>query len=59
MSVASLPMYDLPEIRPALDALWAGLARPPAREGLPAGPPGRAPGAPAGPALSSPDLLFS
>jgi ABC-type phosphate/phosphonate transport system substrate-binding protein len=25
--IASLPMYDLPELRPATDALWAGLAR--------------------------------
>jgi ABC-type phosphate/phosphonate transport system substrate-binding protein len=34
MSVASLPMYDLPEVRPALAALWAGLARHLAREGV-------------------------
>jgi ABC-type phosphate/phosphonate transport system substrate-binding protein len=27
MAVAGLPMYDLPEVRPALDALWAGVAR--------------------------------
>lgn len=27
MSVACLPMYDLPEIRAATDAWWAGLAR--------------------------------
>lgn len=27
MRVASMPMYDMPEVRPALDALWAGLAR--------------------------------
>ena len=24
MALASLPMYDLPEVRPALAALWAG-----------------------------------
>ena len=33
MSV-SLPMYDLPELRPALAALWAGLARHLVREGV-------------------------
>ena len=27
MGVASLPMYDLPEVSAALDALWAGIAR--------------------------------
>lgn len=35
MSVASMPMYDMPEVRKALDSLWAGLARYLAREGLP------------------------
>jgi ABC transporter, phosphonate, periplasmic substrate-binding protein len=35
MGIASLPMYDLPELRPALDALWGGLARHLARERLP------------------------
>ncbi len=34
MSVASMPMYDMPEVRKALDSLWAGLARHMAREGL-------------------------
>jgi ABC-type phosphate/phosphonate transport system substrate-binding protein len=34
MAVASLPMYDLPEVRPALDALWAGVARHLRREGV-------------------------
>jgi ABC-type phosphate/phosphonate transport system substrate-binding protein len=34
MSAASLPMYDLPEVRAAQDALWAGLARHLAREGI-------------------------
>ena len=59
MSVASLPMYDLPEIRPALDALWAGLARHLAREGVPEVPHGLTHGTRALDALSSPDLLFS
>ena len=27
MSLASLPMYDLPELRGAHAALWAGIAR--------------------------------
>ncbi len=34
MGVASLPMYDLPEIRGALDGLWDGLARHLRREGV-------------------------
>lgn len=33
---ASLPMYDWPEIRPATDALWAGLRDALRAEGLPA-----------------------
>ncbi len=32
--VASMPMYDFPEIAPALDELWAGLRRNLAAEGL-------------------------
>lgn len=34
MSVAGLPMYDLPELRPALAAFWRGLAACLEREGL-------------------------
>ena len=34
MAVAGLPMYDLPEARPALDALWAGVTRHLRREGV-------------------------
>lgn len=34
MAVASLPMYDLPELRAATDAWWQGLARAFRREGL-------------------------
>ena len=35
MAVASMPMYDMPEVRKALDSLWAGLARYFKREGIP------------------------
>ncbi len=35
MAVASMPMYDMPEVRKALDTLWAGLARYFKREGIP------------------------
>ncbi len=34
MRVASMPMYDMPEVGPALDSLWAGLARNLEREGI-------------------------
>jgi ABC-type phosphate/phosphonate transport system substrate-binding protein len=34
MAVASLSMYDLPELRPATDAWWQGLARAFRREGI-------------------------
>lgn len=34
MALASLPMYDLPELRAATDAWWQGLARAFRREGL-------------------------
>jgi ABC-type phosphate/phosphonate transport system substrate-binding protein len=34
MPVASLPMYDLPELRAATDAWWEGLARAFRREGI-------------------------
>jgi ABC-type phosphate/phosphonate transport system substrate-binding protein len=40
MGVASMPMYDLPEVRGALDGLWNGLARHLRREGV-AGVPDR------------------
>jgi ABC-type phosphate/phosphonate transport system substrate-binding protein len=59
MSAASLPMYDLPEARPALAALWAGLARHLERAGIAGVPRALACDLP-GPALwSAPDLLFS
>lgn len=59
MSVASLPMYDLPEVRPALDDLWAGLARHLAREGVPDVPCALAHGAPLETLWTGPDLLLS
>lgn len=34
MSIASMPMYDIPEVSGALDALWAGIARALHREGV-------------------------
>jgi ABC-type phosphate/phosphonate transport system substrate-binding protein len=34
MGIASLPMYDLPEARPAIDALWRGIAGHMARAGI-------------------------
>jgi hypothetical protein len=59
MSIAGLPMYDLPEVRPALDALWAGLARHLARAGVADVPCALTHGAPLEAAWSSTDLLFS
>jgi ABC-type phosphate/phosphonate transport system substrate-binding protein len=59
MSVASLPMYDFPELRWATDALWAGLAAELARAGLPDVPPGLHRGRDEGEAWRMPDLLFS
>jgi len=35
MRTASMPMYDMPEVREALDSLWTGLARNMKREGVP------------------------
>ncbi len=34
MPVASMPMYDMPEVRSILDSLWVGLAKHLKREGL-------------------------
>jgi hypothetical protein len=59
MRVASLPMYDLPEVRPALDALWAGLARHLAREGVLDVPCALTRGASLDGFWSRPDLLLS
>jgi hypothetical protein len=58
MSAASLPMYDLPEVRAAHAALWVGIARHLRRAGVPEVP--AALDAGAGSALwSRPDLLLS
>lgn len=38
MAIAGLPMYDLPALRPATDAWWAGLARALAEAGVSAVP---------------------
>ena len=35
MTIASLPMYDLPEVAAATDAIWSALARAMTREGVP------------------------
>ena len=35
MRIASMPMYDMPEVREALDTLWTGLAHNMKREGVP------------------------
>jgi hypothetical protein len=59
MSIVSLPMYDLPEVRPALDALWAGLARHLVREGVPDVPGVLAHGVPFEASWSRADLLLS
>lgn len=59
MRVASLPMYDLPEIRPALDALWAGLARHLTREGVPDVPSALDRRASPDASWSRPDLVLS
>ena len=34
MAVASMPMYDMPEVQSALDSLWVGLSRHLRRQGL-------------------------
>jgi len=59
MSIASLPMYDLPEARQATDELWRGLARHFARAGIEDVPAEllRRPSLPEH--WLSPDLLFS
>jgi ABC-type phosphate/phosphonate transport system substrate-binding protein len=59
MSAASLPLYDLPEVRPALAALWAGLARHLAREGVAGVPAALACDESAAALWRRPDLLLS
>jgi ABC-type phosphate/phosphonate transport system substrate-binding protein len=59
MRAASLPMYDLPEVRAAQNALWAGLARHLAREGVVDVPAALACEEPGAALWSAPDLLLS
>ena len=59
MSAASLPMYDLPEVRPALGALWAALARHLAQAGIADVPAALAGEQPLATLWRRPDLLLS
>ena len=59
MALASLPMYALPELRPALAALWAGIAADLRRHGVADVPLALAEEQPAGGIWSSPALLLS
>ena len=59
MNVASLPMYDLPELRVATDAWWAGLASHFASRGVPMVPSSLQRGIPVSELWRSPELLFS
>jgi ABC-type phosphate/phosphonate transport system substrate-binding protein len=52
-------MYDLPELRPAMAALWTGIARALAREGVTDMPAALVHDAPAAELWAAPDLLFS
>jgi ABC-type phosphate/phosphonate transport system substrate-binding protein len=58
MSIASLPMYDLPEVAAANDALWHGLARALAREGVEDVPQELTRGVDLGQVWRDPNLLF-
>lgn len=57
--IASLPMYDLPEVRPALDAFWAALADALSQAGIAGAPQELTRGAHAGATWCDRDLLFS
>jgi ABC-type phosphate/phosphonate transport system substrate-binding protein len=59
MALASLPMYDLPEARPALAALWAAIAADLRAHGITDVPATLAQEQPAGAVWSSPGLLLS
>ena len=59
MSIASLAMYDLPEVEAATDAWWAGLAQAMRREGIEDVPVALSRGDDARRAWRAPDLLFS
>jgi ABC-type phosphate/phosphonate transport system substrate-binding protein len=58
-ALASLPMYDLPEVRPALAALWAGIADHLRRDGVVDVPARLDQEQPAGTIWSSGELLLS
>jgi hypothetical protein len=59
MALASLPMYDLPEVRPALAALWTGIAADLRAHGLADVPATLDQEQPGGVVWSSPLLLLS
>lgn len=59
MGVASMPMYDLREVRRALDGLWEGLARHMRREGLGNIPRRLVHGRPLSRLWNDPELWFS
>ena len=59
MSIASLTMYDLPDVTAATDAWWAGLARAMRREGIEDVPDGLRRDDDVKPTWRAPDLLFS
>jgi len=59
MPTASLPMYDLPELRGAHTALWAGIARHLREAGVPEVPAALCMERSAGGAWADPDLLLS
>ena len=59
MSIASLPMYNLPEMRPALDRLWRAIAERLEYDGLPAVPERLMHGRPLAELWSDPALFLS
>ena len=59
MSIASLPMYNLPEMRPALDRLWRAIAERLEHDGLPAVPERLMHGRPLAELWSDPALFLS
>lgn len=59
MRIASMPMYDLPEVRSALDRLWEDLARNFSLEGIPDVPNKLVHGRPLRKLWGDPSLFFS
>jgi len=59
LGVASMPMYDLPEVRKALDTLWQGLARHLHRQGVPDAPNTLSHERPVSDLWNDPDLFLS